>query len=291
MSSQTQTSSVTSQIESAQQKLDDLASNYLNYLDTLIIFGILSYTYLLKDIQELIYANIRNVHIKTFTFQMLINIACSIIVTFWIIMHFAEFKSGLGELSESEQATKLIKRMDDSEIFGLNYILAALVSIQFMRLVSTLQVSRTFGPMVKTLGSMLVDGAIFLLLYVFIFIIFTSAGQLLFNELTGFSDFSESSKTLFGASLGNFDYVWFDNMTEVSPYTGYVFLTIFLLFTMVLLLNFLIAILSNTYANLNDVKNALYLRKVLFLRQRYDYHRLYSAILFGIPPLNVFSLF
>ena len=291
LSSQTQTSSITSQLSETKAKLEELSSDYLNYLDTLIIFGILSYTYFLKDIQELIYANIRNVHITTFTFQMLINIACFIIVTFWVIMHFAEFKNNLSGLSDSEKATKLIERMEASKIFGLNYILAILVSIQFMRLVSTLQVSRTFGPMVKTLGSMLVDGAIFLLLYVFIFIIFASAGQLLFNELSEFENIVESSKTLFGASLGNFEYVWFDNMSEVSPYTGYIFLTIFLLFTMILLLNFLIAILSNTYANLNDLKNALYLRKVLFLRQRYDYHRLYSAILFGIPPLNVFSLF
>ena len=69
------------------------------------------------------------------------------------------------------------------------------------------------------------------------------------------------------------------------------FIIAFLIFTMIMLLNFLIAILLNIYSVLNDVKNGLYLRKVLYLRQRYNYDRYYSAILYATPPLNLVAFF
>ena len=122
--------------------------------------------------------------------------------------------------------------------------------------------------MVKILASMLVNVAVFMLLFAALFLIFNAIGQIVFQELNAFSSPLQTAITLFSACLGNFDYTIFDKITVVSPYIGYIFMTIFLIFTMIMLLNFLIAILSNVYANLNDVQIGLYLRKVLFLRQR-----------------------
>jgi len=58
-----------------------------------------------------------------------------------------------------------------------------------------------------------------------------------------------------------------------------------------MLLNFLIAILSTTYSSLNMVKNGLYMRKVIQYRQRYNYDRYYSSIVYAPPPLNLISMF
>ena len=57
-----------------------------------------------------------------------------------------------------------------------------------------------------------------------------------------------------------------------------------------MLLNFLIAILSTTYSMLNDVKNGLYMRKVIQYRQRYNYDSSYSAIVFAPVPLNIIMI-
>ena len=143
--------------------------------------------------------------------------------------------------------------------------------------------------MVKILGSMLLNVSIFMLLFTALFLIFAAIGLLIFQDLEGFSTPTLTLTTLFSACLGNFDYTIFDSAQEVSPYVGYIFLTIFLLFTMIMLMNFLIAILSNIYANLNDVQIGLYLRKVLYLRQRSNYDERFSSIIYALPPMNIIS--
>jgi Polycystin cation channel len=179
--------------------------------------------------------------------------------------------------------------MNEDTSFDILVILAILISIQFARLLFSLQVNRNIGPMVKILGSMFIDVSIFLVLFVTIFLIFLAIGQLLFEELAEFTSPTDAAITLFSASLGNFDYSIFNVFATSKMYAGYVYLTIYLLYTSIMLLNFLIAILSNTYARNNFVKNGLYLRNVLHLRQRYDYDRLYSSITYSAPPLNIIT--
>lgn len=268
-------------------KLGSLSDDYLRYMNASLGISVLMFSYLIKDIQELVYANIRGVYVRTFTGQLLMNIACTITVLFWLIKHFGDFTKDLDQVRQEEKASTLIRRMEDDEAFNVDLILALLIGIQFTRLVFALEVNRTFGPMVKILGSMIVDIISFLILYICIFFIFVGISTLLFYELDEYEDVKEASKTLFGSSLGNFEYTVYDPLNNISPDVGYIFITVFLIFTMIMLLNFLIAILSNTYSVLNDVKNGLYLRKVLYLRQRYNYDRYYSAIIYATPPLNL----
>lgn len=151
-------------------------------------------------------------------------------------------------------------------------------------------VSRTFGPMVKIFGSMLSDVVIFIFLYISIFFIFAGPGQLLFEELPEYSNLGESIKIMFLSSVGNFEYDTYIPLKDVDPYVGYVFITAFMIMISIMLLNFLIAILSNIYSELNNVKNGLYLRRVIHLRKLYNYDSLYSSIVFTPPPFNLFSL-
>ncbi|CAI2387331.1 unnamed protein product [Moneuplotes crassus] len=271
-------------------KLAEYSSDYLRYLHLLLVVSSLTYTYLLKDIEEHIYCALRSVYLKTFSNKILLNIANAFCVTYWLCFHIFSFDNNTTGMTDTERADTIIARMDKESLFDIRYTLSILMTIQLTRLLFTLQVSRTFGPLVKILVSMLMDVLIFMFLYLLLFLIFTSVGLLLFQELREFSNIGHSAKTLFAASLGDFNFDLFDDIKESSPELGYIFLSVFLLFTAIMLLNFLIAILSNTYAELNDVKNALYLRKVIHLRQRYDYDRLYSAVVFSTPPFNIFSL-
>lgn len=280
-----------SEISSAYNKIKNISDNYLTYLYGLQWLSLLTILYFIKDIQELVYANIRHVQIKTFNKEILMNIACSTTVIYWIIKNSTDFTKNLSNVRSELRAYTMISRMQQDSTFNIKIVLAVLITIQFIRLVFALEVNRTFGPMIKILGSMIVDILIFLLMYVSIFFIFIGSSALLFQELPEFKNVGEASKTLFASSLGGFNYSIFDDMQDLSPTVGYVFLTIFLIFTMIMLMNFLIAILSNTYTVFNDVKNALYLRKVLYLRQRYNYDRYYSAMIYATPPLNLISFF
>lgn len=78
-------------------------------------------------------------------------------------------------------------------------------------------------------------------------------------------------------------------MTDVNPRIGYTFLTLFLVIISIMLLNFLIAILSNTYSMLNEVKNGLYLKNVIGLRQVYNYDKYYSSIVYMPPPFGILT--
>ena len=205
---------------------------------------------------------------------MVLDIASFITILIWIIKYYGDYNTSLEGYREEVQASIIITRMNKDSHFNLKIVLGILVGIQFTRFIIALQVSRTFGPMVKILISMIVNLLLFLVLFWAVFFIFAGSGLLLFEELNEYNDMYLSCSTLFSSALGNFDYHTYDSLNDVSPYIGYAFLTIFLIIISILLLNFLIAILSNTYSSLNDVKNGLYLKNVISLRQIYNYNQI-----------------
>mmetsp|Transcript_23462 Transcript_23462/g.26892 ORF Transcript_23462/g.26892 Transcript_23462/m.26892 type:complete len:116 (-) Transcript_23462:827-1174(-) len=78
-------------------------------------------------------------------------------------------------------------------------------------------------------------------------------------------------------------------MTLSSEY-GYYFLIVFLIVSNIVLLNFIIAILSNTYAQLKDVNKALYLNEVVKVRNIFEYDKYYMSIVALFIPLNYLFL-
>ena len=179
--------------------------------------------------------------------------------------------------------------MDDDDSFNLKVTLAILLAIHYTRLVVSLQVSRTFGPMVKILKSLIIDIFVFLILFAVMFAIFAGAGQVLFYELSGsYSDIGEAIRTLFSSAIGEFDYSIYDGLTDVDPWVGYIYITVFLLLFHITLLNFLIAILSNTYDEHNVVKNGLYLKNVISLRREYKKSP-FDVVIFAILPISFYA--
>ena len=287
---QTQTTAIIEQLELAYVVQNDISSEYYKFFDVAITLNILTIGYFVQDILEIVYSSLRKVHVKTYTLSVMLNLTSTITIFIWIIKHYGDYSSGLGEYREEVRASVIISRMQDDNDFNIKFVLAILLAIQYIRLVLALQVSRTFGPMVKILTSMIVDVAIFLFLFVAMFFIFAGAGELLFEELDEYKDIVESLKTLFSSCLGEFEYETYDELKSVNPHVGYVFITVFLIIISIMLLNFLIAILSNTYELLNDVKNGLYLKNVIYLRQKYNYDRIYSSLVYANTPFNLFML-
>ena len=94
-------------------------------------------------------------------------------------------------------------------------------------------------------------------------------------------------KTLYSDALGGYDFAKFDNTTTTSPTVGYIFLVIFLLAMLIILLNFLIAILSNTYTILIEKSNALFLRGVIMYHNLVGDSKHWSCICSTFPPYNL----
>jgi hypothetical protein len=71
---------------------------------------------------------------------------------------------------------------------------------------------------------------------------------------------------------------------------GEVYLIILVLIFNILLLNFIIAILSNTYNIFDNRSNGLYLSKILSTRDELNYDLCYGAFLSSMPPINLLQL-
>ena len=96
---------------------------------------------------------------------------------------------------------------------------------------------------------------------------------------------------LFSASLGNFDFSLFtQDETYLSKQYGWIYLILFLVFTNIILINFLIAILSNKYTEMETKKKILYNRKILEIKQIQAEDKYYSCLIASFVPLNIFIL-
>ena len=86
--------------------------------------------------------------------------------------------------------------------------------------------------------------------------------------------------------LGQFS---FETMSEAG-FRGQIFLGLFVFLGMVLVLNFLIAVISTTYSRLAEDKLALYLKITIMDTPRWEFHPSLNLFTFRVPLLNFFSL-
>ena len=62
---------------------------------------------------------------------------------------------------------------------------------------------------------------------------------------------------------------------------------VFLFVNLVLMLNFIIAILSDTYTNLGSIKNGLYYDELITAFPLQDWNEEYGMLICAQPPFNV----
>lgn len=101
-------------------------------------------------------------------------------------------------------------------------------------------------------------------------------------------DFKSSSRTvayLFSASCGNIDFSIFEVDMNLPYYYGYIYLIIYLIISNIILINFIIAILTNVYMHWQKYGEGLYLRQIL---KQYNISSLTNSKIFYIRYVPVF---
>ena len=131
-------------------------------------------------------------------------------------------------------------------------LFSIIVYFQWSRVTMILSLSKTFGPMIEMISAMIKELFVFTLLFFLIFLIFLFTGKILFFQLNEFSTFNLAAQYLFYAILGGFSFETFNANMVISKYIGYAFIILYVVFTNITLLNFLIAILSDIYAILKE---------------------------------------
>lgn len=171
----------------------------------------------------------------------------------------------------------------------LDYLYSVGSACLWLRILLLFRLTRFLGPLVKMIQNMMNDIMIFMILFVTQLIIFASMGTLLFASVDEYGSLYDALKTLFSAALGDFS---FDTLADnnKNKYIGDSFLIIFIILNTILLLNLLIAILSSTYAMLEDKKLVLYINEILSLRNTLEYDKHCSSLVSTFPPWNCIAV-
>ena len=181
-----QTNSIISQLKSNYATMGTYSDSYLSDYNILFYLSMLTLAFTIKDIQELIYTKLRGVFLQFFTIETILDFINAVVTIFWIYKNYSSLELNLNSVRHELKAWELINNMQLDNTFNINIVIALTMGIQLTRLVFSLQVTKTFGPMIKILGSMLVSVVIFMLLFTVLFLIFAVIGLQLFLDLNAF---------------------------------------------------------------------------------------------------------
>jgi len=140
---------------------------------------------------------------------------------------------------------------------------------------------------------MIGDFTNFVMLYAILLFMFAIVGNINFVfDLTEFSGIFVSCLTVLDASIGNYDFEVFNAIrnNEFLVIFGDVYIMAIVVTFNILILNLIIAILSNTYNQFDTKSGGLYLSKILNARDEMAFDPNYGAFLLIMAPLNIMVL-
>lgn len=175
----------------------------------------------------------------------------------------------------------------DSGEFHFDFLLAMVACMFWLRMLLMLKLTKTFGPMIKIIVEMTKDLGTFMVLWTIQLFIFGCVGILVFGELPEYAQFYHTLVVLFEASLGQWDMGIYDNL-KLGRHVGVVYHLCVVILNMILLLNLVIAILSETYSSYSKLSLGLYYDGVIEAIPAYKYNKHYGGLICAAPPFNLF---
>ena len=98
---------------------------------------------------------------------------------------------------------------------------------------------------------------------------------------------------MFYASFGSYDLAIFDVYKDDRPivmYIGHFYILLYLITNLLLLLNMVIAMMADTYANMTEVKKGLYNYQVLRIYPYYKPHKYWGLCVALTPPFHLLCM-
>lgn len=132
--------------------------------------------------------------------------------------------------------------------FKFEYLFAIIIICLIWKLIEVIQFSSSIGPMIKIVQKMFSDFGNFFILYAILVIMFAVIGNSNFVQvLPEYEDMFLSSLTVLDASIGNYKFAQYDSLSDQLQIFGDLFTMGIVITFNILILNLIIAILSNTY--------------------------------------------
>lgn len=159
--------------------------------------------------------------------------------------------------------------------------------LNFVRIMLELQLTRTLGPIITTITYMFYDIAIFIVLWLIILVGFTIGAINIFNEIEVLSTFQTGSIYFMNAAFANYDLTIFDVLIEpptlVRPNLrmfGIYYVLLYVFCNVLVLLNVLIALLSDTYNLMTPMRRGLYNYNIIKGATLYKPDKYYGGLIF-----------
>jgi hypothetical protein len=137
--------------------------------------------------------------------------------------------------------------------FHFDWLLAATAFLFWVRLIFMLQLTSVFGPLIRTMMAMMQDLITFFLLFTLQLIAFACVGILAFGMLKPYETLWDAFIMFFATAMGDFDFDMYEEMGPTKKYYGIGFHVVVILCNLLLMLNLVIAIMSDTYARFSEV--------------------------------------
>ena len=171
-------------------------------------------------------------------------------------------------------------------------LLATAAFCFWVRLILMLQLTSTFGPLITIMAQMFKDLTIFFVLFSIELIAFSCIGLLSFGGLPEYRDVTATLIMMLETSMGAWDLTIYDSVTPPEKrMLGKVFHLFVMCVNMLLLLNLIIAIMTDTYAYYNSFRRGLFSKNIIEAVPSYRNDKRYGALISAFPPFNLASMF
>ena len=147
-----------------------------------------------------------------------------------------------------------------------------------------------FGVLVQIVIKMIFNAVKFLFFCLLFVIFFSIVANIMYFDLSNYASFYDSFVSMYSSALGGFSFADFDSSTHVSYYSRKGTLATYLLITVVMLMNFLIAILSDTYSFYLTQTRSLQMKEIIKLRAIYEPNPYYSCLVKAPLFLNAYII-
>lgn len=273
--------------------LEGQGNRWRDYFITFVFFTIILTTNFIQDVLVNISYWLRGIDRKNMStvFKWItLSDLISVIMSYTLYVLFAEvYAEDRTQYRIEERNYRMMLDSRDGSVDPFTLMIVIILCIS-LRICLNLVYTTLFGSFVQIIIRMGIDSFIFLCIFAIVIVISALIGTALFYDISQFRNFIEAFHHLFEAALGGFDFDIFESSNLTDPAIGKVYMSIYLLVSAILLLNFLIAIMSETYSRMKDYSIGMKMAEVIKIRPIYDDHPHYSCLVRSLHLLNVFVI-
>lgn len=225
-----------------------------------------------------------------FVLLITVNAVHFILSIYFIIVYFTNYNTDR-TLARSEEKYYKMMMSTFNDTVGSCVIYAFLIFYLGGRILYQLVYFEAFGVLVQIIIKMILNALKFLLICLLFIFLFSIVAYFTFYDLQNYGTFYDSLVSMYSSALGGFSFSDFDSATHVTYYSRKIMMFGYTAISIVMLLNFLIAILSDTYSFYLTQTRALQMKEIIKIRAIYEPNPYYSCLVKAPLFLNAYIIF